>query len=172
MSDTSVFQATRRAFIGALSAGGISAALHAQTAKAATVATKARIVIVGAGAAGSALANRLVTRLDGASITVIDARPEHFYQPGLSLVAAGLKPPSYVVSRTTDWLPRGISLIAEAAAAIDPVGKTVATTGGKRVPYDFLLVATGLVLDHAAIEGFSLDLVGKNGIGALYAGPD
>jgi sulfide:quinone oxidoreductase len=33
-------------------------------------------------------------------------------------------------------------------------------------------VAPGLILDHDAIEGFSLDLVGENGIGALYAGPD
>lgn len=39
------------------------------------------------------------------------------------------------------------------------------------MPYDFLVVAPGLVLDHDAIEGFSLDLVGTNGIGALYAGP-
>jgi sulfide:quinone oxidoreductase len=28
------------------------------------------------------------------------------------------------------------------------------------------------VLDHDAIEGFSLDMVGENGIGALYAGPE
>ena len=28
------------------------------------------------------------------------------------------------------------------------------------------------MLDHDAIEGFSLDLVGSNGIGALYAGPE
>jgi sulfide:quinone oxidoreductase len=33
-------------------------------------------------------------------------------------------------------------------------------------------VAPGLILDHDAIEGFSLDMVGENGIGALYAGPD
>ena len=33
-------------------------------------------------------------------------------------------------------------------------------------------MATGLVLDWAAIEGSSLDAVGQNGIGAVYAGPD
>ena len=38
--------------------------------------------------------------------------------------------------------------------------------------YDFLVVAPGLVLDHDAIEGFSSTWWGKNGIGALYAGPD
>lgn len=36
----------------------------------------------------------------------------------------------------------------------------------------FLVLAPGLVQDHAAIEGFSLDMVGENGIGALYAGPE
>jgi sulfide:quinone oxidoreductase len=130
------------------------------------------IVVIGAGAAGTALASRLIERLEGAQITVLDGRAEHFYQPGLSLVAAGLKPAAYTLSRTTDWLPRGVTLIAEPAAAIDPVAKTVATAGGQTLSYDFLVVAPGLALDHEAIEGFSLDLVGKNGIGALYAGPD
>lgn len=163
---------TRRAFLGAAAAGLAATAVtgsgHAQTQR-----TTARIVIIGAGAAGTALANRLVRRLEGAQITLIDGRKEHLYQPGLSLVAAGLKPASYTVSKTTtDWLPRGVTLVAEPAAAIDPVAKTVATAGGQTLAYDFLVVAPGLVLDHGAIEGFSLDLVGTNGIGALYAGPD
>ncbi|WP_029619283.1 NAD(P)/FAD-dependent oxidoreductase [Pseudorhizobium marinum] len=163
--------ASRRAFLGA-AAAGMAAASTGFPARAQKLQTKAHIVIIGAGAAGTALASRLVERLEGAQITVLDGRAEHFYQPGLSLVAAGLKPASYTLSRTTDWLPRGVTLIAEPAAAIDPVAKTVATAGGQVLSYDFLVVAPGLVLDHDAIEGFSLDLVGKNGIGALYAGPD
>jgi sulfide:quinone oxidoreductase len=162
---------SRRAFLG-LGLAGLAAANLGQPAKAARIATKARIVIIGAGAAGTALVNRLVQRLEGASITIVDARAEHLYQPGLSLVAAGLKPASYTVSRTTDWLPEGVTLVAEHAAAIDPVAKSVTTTGGQALGYDFLIVAPGLVLDHDAIEGFSLDMVGENGIGALYAGPD
>lgn len=162
---------SRRALLG-LGVAGLAAATVGLPARAARIATKARIVIIGAGAAGTALANHLVARLDGAQITIVDARAEHLYQPGLSLVAAGLKPASYTLSKTTDWLPDGITLIAEHAAQIDPVAKTVATTGGQSLVYDFLVVAPGLVLDHDAIEGFSLDLVGQNGIGALYAGPD
>ena len=161
---------SRRAFLG-LGAAGLAAASLGAPSAAAPIATKARIVIIGAGAAGTALVNRLVQRLEGAQITIVDARAEHLYQPGLSLVAAGLKPASYTVSQTTDWLPDGITLVAENAAAIDPVAKTVATTGGQNLPYDFLIVAPGLVLDHDAIPGFSLDMVGQNGIGALYAGP-
>ena len=161
---------SRRHFLG-LAAGGIAAGLAAQPAKAARIQTKARIIIIGAGAAGTSLVNRLVTRLDGAAITIIDPSAEHLYQPGLSLVAAGLKPASYTRSRTTDWLPRGITLVTEAAAAVDPVAKTVTTSGGQSLGYDFLILTPGLVLDHDAIEGFSLDLVGSSGIGALYAGP-
>ncbi len=162
---------SRRGFLGLGAAGLLTAGLGLP-ARAARIATKARIVIIGAGAAGTAMANRLVERLDGATITLVDARAEHLYQPGLSLVAAGLKPASYTVSKTTDWLPKGLTLVAERAAAIDPVAKSVTTEGGTRLDYDFLIVATGLVLDHDAIPGFSLDMVGANGIGALYAGPD
>jgi sulfide:quinone oxidoreductase len=162
----------RRGLLGLALGGAALAAVGVPRARAQVVRTQARIVIIGAGAAGTALANRLVARLDGATITLLDPRAEHWYQPGFSLVAAGLKPASYTVSQTADWLPAGVTLLAEAAAAIDPVAKSVSTTGGTRLDYDFLVVAPGLVLDHAAIEGFDLAMVGQDGIGALYAGPD
>jgi sulfide:quinone oxidoreductase len=162
---------SRRHFMGIVS-GAIAATGVAGSATAQPIATKARIVIIGAGAAGTAIANRLAMRLEQASIVIIDGRRDHIYQPGLSLVAAGLRPASYVVSRTRDWLQPGVKLIEEPAVAIDPVAKTVATAARNTVPYDYLIVAPGLVLDHAAIDGFSLDLVGSNGVGALYAGPE
>ena len=162
---------TRRAFLG-MAGGALALSALAGTAGAARVKTRARIVILGAGAAGIALVNRLVGRLDGAEIIVIDARKQQLYQPGYTLIAAGLKPASYSVSTTAQWLPSGITWIEEAAAEIDPVARAVTTTGGTRVPYDFLVVATGLKLDWEAIEGFSLDLVGKDGVGAVYAGPE
>ncbi|VDC26740.1 Sulfide dehydrogenase [flavocytochrome c] flavoprotein chain precursor [Pseudogemmobacter humi] len=163
---------SRRAVLGLALAGAFAAGLGLPAARANRIATKARIVIIGAGAGGATLANRLMQRLDGAQITLVDPRREHLYQPGLSLVAAGLKPAGYVVSDTAGWLPPGVTLIAAAAAAIDPVAKTVATEDGQRLEYDFLVLAPGLVLDYDAIGGFSPDLVGKDGIGALYAGPD
>jgi len=162
----------RRRFLALAAAGGAAAALPLGKATAQPISTSARIVVIGAGAAGTALANRLVRRLDGAQITVVDPRAAHLYQPGLTLVAAGLKPAGYVVSQTTDWLPDGITLVPDRVAAVDPEVRTVATEGGERLDYDFLVVAPGLVLDHDAIEGFSLDMVGRNGIGALYAGPE
>ncbi|MEM8822385.1 MAG: FAD/NAD(P)-binding oxidoreductase [Pseudomonadota bacterium] len=164
----------RRQFLTAAMAGGAAATLAVGNgaAQTAPVQTSARIVIIGAGAAGTSLANRLVRRLDGAQITVIDPRQNHFYQPGLTLVATGLKPASYVVSDTARWLPREITWLPDSVAAVDAEAKTVLTEGGETVAYDWLVVAPGLMLDHGAIEGFSLDMVGSDGIGALYAGPE
>jgi len=164
----------RRKFLTAALAGGTAASLMSGAApsQAQTIQTSAKIVIIGAGAGGMALANRLVRRLDGAQITMIDPRPNHIYQPGLTLVAAGLKPPGYVVSENGEWLPDGVTFMADRVSAVDPEAKTVSTDGGETLGYDWLVVAPGLVLDHDAIDGFSLDMVGENGIGALYAGPE
>lgn len=173
MTEFKLPRATRRGFLG-LAAGGVALATAAKTtpARAQAVRTTAKIVILGAGAGGAAIANRLTERLEGADITIVDGRKQHWYQPGFTLIAAGLKPASYSVSGTGDWLPRGVKWVEDYAAGIDPEANTVTTAGGTRLDYDYLIVATGLTLDWAAIEGFSLDMVGQNGIGAHYAGPE
>lgn len=171
-------QIDRRTFLalagggGGLAAAGLAGTVAPEPAVAAPVETRARIVIVGAGAAGSSVANRLADRLSGARITIVDGRKRHLYQPGFTLVAAGLKPADYAVSTTAEWLPREVDWIEEPAAEIDPEAKTVTTAGGTRVDYDYLVVASGMILDWEGIEGFSLDLVGREGIGAVYAGPE
>lgn len=163
--------ATRRGFLG-LAAGSAALAATGGRAHAQRVRTSARIAILGAGAGGTAIANRLANRLDGATITIIDGRQQHWYQPGFTLIAAGLQTASYSISRTGDWLPRGVEWVAEYAANLDPVSRRITTTGGRVVEYDYLIVATGLTLDWDAIEGFSLDKVGQNGVSAHYAGPE
>ena len=165
------FLPSRRGFLG-LAGGAALLAASVGPARAQKVATRAKIVILGAGAAGTALANRLVERLEGAEITIVDGRAQHWYQPGFTLIAAGLKPAGYSVSQTAEWLPAGVTLVAEYAAEIDPEARTVTTAGGTKLQYDYLVTAPGLSLDWDAVEGFDLGMVGENGIGAVYAGPD
>ena len=162
----------RRWLQGAAAIGLAGAALHDEARAATPVRTSARIVVLGAGAAGLSTASRLARRLDGAQITLIDGRREHWYQPGFTLVAAGLKPETYVVSRTADYVPREARWIEERVAFIDPDAKAVETESGERVRYDYLVVATGLTLDYAAIEGMDTARIGENGLGSHYAGPD
>ncbi|WOO32605.1 FAD/NAD(P)-binding oxidoreductase [Diaphorobacter limosus] len=133
--------------------------------------TQARIVIAGAGAAGLAAASRLAALLQGAPITLIDARREHFYQPGFTLVGGGIKPATYVTSSTADYLPPGVELLTERVAEFDPDGNRVVTESGQAIAYDFLIVAVGLTLEYGLIEGMSPALIGKHGIGSIYHSP-
>ena len=133
--------------------------------------TKARIVIAGAGAAGLTAASRLAAMLDGAQITLIDARKEHFYQPGFTLVGSGIKPMNYVTSSTTDYVPEEVELVQERVAEFDPEGNRIVTESGKAYPYDFLIVATGMKLEYGLIEGMDEKLIGQNGIGSIYHSP-
>lgn len=164
----------RREFLSLAAVGAAASAAPARRIEAAPepVTTSAHIVIVGAGAAGTALANRLVRRLEGARITIIDPRTTHLYQPGLTLVATGLKPANYVASDEARWLPQGVDWVQSRVAAVDAQARIVETEDGAQIAYDWLILAPGLVLDYGAIEGFSEDLIGENGIGALYGGPE
>ncbi|CAB3816424.1 MAG: NAD(P)/FAD-dependent oxidoreductase [Achromobacter pulmonis] len=135
-----------------------------------TVKTRARIVIVGAGAAGLATASRLAASLDGARIILIDPRREHFYQPGFTLIAAGLKPVDYVISRTAEYLPPGVELIPEHVTQFDPDSQRV-HTGSQAIAYDYLVIATGLALEYGLIEGMDAGLIGSHGVGSVYHGP-
>lgn len=163
----------RRSFLKLGAAGAGTLLLLPESASAAPkVKTAARIVIAGAGAAGLTAASQLAQRLEGAQITLVDARKAHFYQPGFTLVAGGIKPASYVVSSTRDYVPSGVELIEEAVAEIDPEGRKVVTATGKPVPYDYLIVATGLRLDYAAIEGMDVEQIGNNGLGSIYHSPE
>ncbi|MDD3483058.1 FAD/NAD(P)-binding oxidoreductase [Azovibrio restrictus] len=162
----------RRGFLtlGAASAGALL--LQPGPARAAEkTKTSARIVIAGAGAAGLAAASYLARQLEGARITLIDARKEHFYQPGFTLVASGIKPQNYVVSSTAEYVPQGVELIPERVEEFDPEGNKVVTESGKSFPYDYLIVATGLKLDYTAIPGMDEAQIGKNGLGSIYHSP-
>ena len=160
----------RRAFLagaGSLMASGLTAgAAFAQTSPA-----RARVVIAGAGAAGLSLAARLRRQMDNATIILIDAKKAHHFQPGYTLVAAGLWRPEDVTEANAAYVPSGVEWIEQAVAEFDPGANAVVTTSGQRVPYDFLFVATGLTLDYQAIEGMNAGLIGKEGVASIYAGP-
>src|SRR5690606_36985186 len=79
----------RRVFLAGAAALAASAASGGE-ALAQTSDARARIVIAGAGAAGLALAARLRRQMPNATVILIDAKKEHHFQPGFTLVAAGL----------------------------------------------------------------------------------
>src|SRR5690606_19120660 len=124
------------------------------------------------GAAGLTAAARLSEALEGARITLVDTRLAHYYQPGFTLVGAGIKPSNYVISTTAEYVPAGVEWLQERVAEIDPDANKVVTEAGRSLPYDYLIVATGLSLHYEEIEGMERDVIGKHGIASIYNGPE
>ena len=149
-----------------LAAGAASTAAPARAARAA--ATRAHIVIAGSGLAGLALAHRLRSALDGARITVIDAKRQHNYQPGYTLVATSVWPVGKVVDQNADLMPAGVEWVQDMVAEFDPAANAVVTASGQRIAYDFLVVAVGTHQDWAQIEGMDVSAIGQNGLTSVY----
>lgn len=157
----------------ALGGGALATAAFAQGNPAfAQVRTSAHIMIAGGGAAGLAMASRLSRALDGARITMIEPRREHRFQPGFTLVYAGVWRPADVLTRTARYVPSAVRWVEAMVAEIDPEAKAVVLSNGEKLNYDFLVVATGLDLDYRAIEGMDESLIGKEGIGSIFAGAE
>ena len=161
----------RRWLLGA--AGATAAAvMAAPAAQAARLKTQARILVAGSGLGGLAVATRLSKLLDGARITIVDKKQEHNYQPGYTLVATGVWPVSKLRDRNADLQPAGVEWIQEMVAEFDPAGNAVVTTAGQRVPYDYLVVATGTHQDWGLIEGMDVAAIGQNGLTSIYPSPE
>lgn len=115
---------------------------------------KAKIVIVGGGLAGIATAARLVNSLSTPDITIIEPNDNSVsYQPGNTFVGAGLYEKKDVMYSTKDFLPSGITLIKDKAVEFDPKNNKLMISSGKKIDYDFLVIAAGLVLDFSKIKG-------------------
>jgi sulfide:quinone oxidoreductase len=161
---------TRRDILKLGAAG--AALLATPAAPAAKVRTRAHIVIAGSGAGGIAVANRLARGLEGARITIIDGRQQHYYQPGWTMVAGGVWPMERTVEQSNArFHPHGIEWVRDFVAEFDPAANTVVTRGGQRIRYDFLVVATGLQLNYTAIAGMDEAALGQNGLTSVYASP-
>lgn len=161
----------RRLFLR-LGSAALLSSLASSASAAGRINTSAHILIVGSGLGGIAIASRLRNGLDGAKITILDRKEEHNYQPGYTLVATGIWPVGKTRDRNADYHPAGIHWIKEMAAGFDPDSNTVTTDTGQKIRYDYLVVATGLHLDYAAIQGMDPKAIGQNGLGSVYYGPE
>jgi sulfide:quinone oxidoreductase len=134
--------------------------------------TPVHIVIAGSGAAGISIANRLSRALKQAKITIIDGKQAHYYWPGLTLVATGAWPKSKVLDENRRYLPKQVEWVQEMVASYDPDNKQVITDSGRKIRYDYLVVATGVEYHYDAIEGMDVNEIGQNGLTSVYHSPD
>jgi sulfide:quinone oxidoreductase len=111
-----------------------------------------RILIIGGGTAGIAVAARLA-RAGQQGVAVLEPSRHHYYQPLWTLVGAGEARIEDTVRDERTLIPRGVKWLEDAAEEVDPVRKEVRTRGGLRLGYDFLVVAPGIQLDWDKVRG-------------------
>jgi len=176
---------SRRDAMKFLAASPLAASVIAGTAGVTTAhassGAKGKIVIVGGGLAGVATAAKLTHKLSNPDITIIEPNPKSVsYQPGQTLIAGGVWQKSDIEYETEKFIPKGVTWIKESVVSFDPKNNKLKTSGGQEIGYDYLVVATGLVLDFAAIKGLEgvitsygpndvvRQKVGKNGVYSIY----
>jgi sulfide:quinone oxidoreductase len=103
------------------------------------------LIILGAGTAGTMMANKLHKALNNKvwSITIIDKDEVHYYQPGFLFIPFGIYQPEDVVRTKVEFLPKGVNFIVDEVSRIEGEKNQVTLKGGRTIPYDLLIVATG-----------------------------
>jgi len=113
------------------------------------------LVILGAGTAGTMVANRMVRQLPDRewTVTVVDPATEHLYQPGLLFLPFGardehkmVRPRGATLSKHVQWRQTGVR-------RLDHEHKVVELGDGEKLGYDLLVVATGTRIRPEMTEG-------------------
>jgi sulfide:quinone oxidoreductase len=125
------------------------------------------VVIIGGGAAGIATASSLLARWPGLDIAIIDPADIHYYQPGWTLVGAGVFSAASTARTMASLIPHGVHWINSAVAAFEPERNAVILDGCRVVKYQQLVVCPGLKLNWGAIDGLS-ETLGRHGVTSNY----
>ena len=125
------------------------------------------VVIIGGGAAGIAVAASLKSRRPDLDIAIIEPAEIHYYQPGWTMVGGGIFDPATTARTMGSLIPAGVRWIKAAVAAFEPEKKVVILDGCRIVKYNRLVVAPGIKLNWAGIEGL-VETLGRNGVTSNY----
>jgi sulfide:quinone oxidoreductase len=125
------------------------------------------VVIVGGGSAGISTAASMLRRRPGLDIAIVEPSEDHFYQPGWTMVGAGVFRAPATHRSTASVMPGGVTWIKAAAKGFAPESNGVILADGSRITYKLLVVAPGIKLDWGQIAGVEQTL-GKNGVTSNY----
>ncbi|EAT46726.1 AAEL002107-PA [Aedes aegypti] len=114
---------------------------------------KCKVLVVGGGAGGCAVAAKLSSKLGEGKVTILEPADKHYYQPMFTLIGGGIKTLKDSYRPMSKVLPTLAKWVKDSAAKFEPENNTVYTANGDKIQYEFLLVATGLQLNYDKIPG-------------------
>lgn len=118
-----------------------------------------RIVVLGAGAAGTMMVHHLNKSLNAREweITVIDQYQTHYYQPGFLFIPFGRYTPEQTMKPKERFIPSGVNFVQAAVERIEVEQNRLILAGGESLAYDILVIATGARIVPGEVEGLAGD---------------
>ena len=118
------------------------------------------IVILGAGTAGTIMANKLRKALDKTEwdINLVDREQEHYYQPGFLFIPFGMYTKKDVIKKKEKFLPAGIKLIYSDIDRVEPTQNKVLLGNGQILEYNYLIIASGAQIKPGDTQGMKEEL--------------
>jgi len=120
-----------------------------------------RVVIVGGGIAGLAVAKTLIEGGLNAEITVVTQNPHYFAGPSRPLLLTNEQSLDRIV-RGYEEVAQKVKVVVGTVYAVDPAERKVKYVGGYtshggtgELSYDYLVLAPGVVLDGSGITGYA-----------------
>ncbi|MGI9609241.1 MAG: NAD(P)/FAD-dependent oxidoreductase, partial [Acidimicrobiia bacterium] len=104
-----------------------------------------RLLILGAGTAGTMVANKLRPRLNERdwNITVVDQDETHYYQPGFLFMPFGTYDRSDLEKPKKNLIDDGVDVVMGEIDLVEPDANMVKLADGTELGYDYLVIATG-----------------------------
>jgi sulfide:quinone oxidoreductase len=105
-----------------------------------------KLLILGAGTAGTMVANKLSHLLSREEwqITIVDQNETHYYQPGFLFIPFGIYGENDVIKPKRDYIPPGVKMIVSEIELIEPAENRVRLVKDNQLLYyDYLIIATG-----------------------------
>jgi len=123
-----------------------------------------KLVILGAGTAGTMMLNKLYPVLDKSEwqITIVDQYETHYYQPGFLFIPFGIYNRRDVIKPKRDFFPLGSNVLVSEIEKIEPDNNRVILSNNVILNYDYLIIATGSKISPEETEGLKDGLWYKN----------
>lgn len=147
--------------------------LQALRRYATTASTKSHdLLIVGGGTAGINIAQQIKQTYESQgsqppAMSIIDKAELHHYQPGWTLVGAGLKDKSELNTPMAETIPAHAQHIKNFVREINAEENSLITDDGVVHSYKSLILCPGIKLNYGAVEGLR-EAMGKNGVSSIY----
>jgi sulfide:quinone oxidoreductase len=117
------------------------------------------LIILGAGTGGTMMANHLQGKLNKKewTISIIDERKNHYYQPGFLFLPFDLYTPEALVQPIQKFIPHNVNFINDTIDKVIAEENLVKMANGESYPYDVLIIATGADIAPEEVEGMNGD---------------